>query len=279
MPGGEHDQFRRPGRQVAVRRRAAWKSALYLLGKGVLALSVAAVVAGAGWLAFKFVQEGKLFQLESAEAIQILSARHVSPEAVRERFAADVGSSLLWIPLEDRRRAVEEIPWVESAVVGRFLPGRLRVVLHERTPVAFVKQGNFLWLIDNGGVLLPVPEGENYDFPVLTGIPESFSREQRAVRVKLYQDFLSELEGDGTRFSDQVSEVDVGDMEDVQVVVTGPVGAVRVHFGRGRYREKFESFLEHRPLWQKQGELVHSVDLRYRGQIILNPDSRGATTP
>jgi cell division protein FtsQ len=213
-----------------------------------------------------------LFRLKTAEEIEILQARHVSPEAVRERFAVDVGRSLFWVPLGKRRRAVEEIPWVESAAVERILPDKLRVFLIERTPVAFLRQGNFLWLIDAEGVLLPVPEGGDYNFPVVAGIPDSFSREQRAVRVKLYLDLLEEVDAGGKAHSAQISEVDVSDMEDVSVVVADPVGTVRVHFGRGRYGEKFESFLEHRPLWQKRGEEVQSVDLRYRGQIVLNPD-------
>ncbi len=265
------DRFRRPGRKVLVRRRAAWRRVLSFAGKGVLALLVLALLGGGGWLSFDYVRRGDLFRLRSAEGIEILQARHVSPEAVRERFAGDVGRSLFWVPLGKRRRAVEEIPWVESAAVERILPDKLRVFLVERTPVAFLRQGNFLWLIDAEGVLLPVPEGGDYDFPVVTGIPESFSREQRAVRVKLYRNLLEEVDAGGKAHSAQLSEVDVSDLEDVTVVVPGPAGAVRVHFGRGRYGEKFESFLEHRPLWQKSGEVVLSVDLRYRGQIVINP--------
>ena len=54
--------------------------------------------------------------------------------------------------------------------------------------------------------------------------------------------------------------------------VTEADGAVWLHFGRGRYQEKFSAYLQNRPLWQQRGEAVRSVDLRYRGQIILNPD-------
>jgi hypothetical protein len=44
------DRFRRPGRKVLVRRRAAWRRVVSLLGKGVLASLVITLLAGSGWL-------------------------------------------------------------------------------------------------------------------------------------------------------------------------------------------------------------------------------------
>ena len=73
--------------------------------------------------------------------------------------------------------------------------------------------------------------------------------------------------------------MDASDPEDLRATLTEAHSALRLHFGRDRYQEKFESFLEHRGLWQKSGEPVRSVDLRYRGQIVLNPDPAEDTEP
>ena len=271
--------FHRPSRRVAVRKRVWWKRILRAAGRAVMLLVPLAALAGAGWLALRYARDGGMFRLRSSEAVEILNARYVNPEAVRERFAEDVGKSLFWLPLAERRAGVEEIPWVQAAAVERLLPGRVRVYIQERTPVAFLRQGSYLWLIDAEGVRLPIPEGADYNFPVLTGIPASYSREQRAVRMQLFLNMLEEIDSSGVTYSARLSEVDLSDLDDLTAIVTGPDGAVRVHFGRGRYREKFRSFLEHRDLWANRREPVASVDLRYRGQIILNPDRAGVATP
>jgi len=48
-------------------------------------------------------------------------------------------------------RKLEQIPWVESASVMRFVPNRLQVEIHERTPVAFARVGPRMALIDAVG--------------------------------------------------------------------------------------------------------------------------------
>lgn len=271
MGDGERDRFRRPARKIVVRRRAALKRLLWGMGRALLVVAVAALLAGGGWLLHRYARQGRMFRVESAASIEIVNARHVSQEAIRERFAEDIGRSVFWIPLAERRRAIEEIPWVEAASVQRFLPNRLRVAVAERTPVAYVRQGSFLWLVDAEGMLLPVPEGAGYDFPVLTGLPESLSQEERRKRVRLYRELIADLDAGGKAHSAQLSEVDLSDAEDVRAVVTDTTGTIRLHFGRGRYGEKFETFLEHRHVWQESRQPVRSVDLRYRGQIVLNP--------
>lgn len=275
IAGDGRSAFRRPSRRVAVRKAVWWKRILRAAGRAALVLLLLAAVGGAGYSAFVFVRDSGLFRLRTAEAVEILGARHVDPEAVRARFAEDVGRSLFWLPLAERRASVEEIPWVEAAAVERFLPGRVRVFLRERSPVAYLRQGNYLWLLDAEGVLLPIPEGSDYDFPVLMGIPESFSRQQRAVRVQLYLDMLGEMDAGGGAYRARISEVDVSDLDDMTAVITAPAGSLRVHFGRGRYLEKFRTLLEHQALWANRRDTVESVDLRYRGQIILNPDRAG----
>ena len=271
--------FRRPARRIAVRKQVWWRRTLRVVMRGVMFLVPVVLIVAVGWMMFVYAKDGGLFQFNPADAVQVVGARHVDPKAVRERFAGDAGTSLFWLRLAERRAEIEEIAWVRSAAVERLLPNRVRVAITERTPVAFLKQRNTLWLVDGEGVVLPIPESAEYDFPVLTGIPASFSREQRAVRVQLYLDMLSDMDADGGSYSARLSEVDVSDLDDVTATITGPGGAVRAHFGRGRYQEKFMTYLDHRDLWEGRREVVESVDLRYRGQIILNPDRAGVARP
>ena len=266
------ENFRRPRRPVEVRRRAGWKQGLLAGARVFLALAAVTAVGGTGYLTYQFAVRGPFFRLPGPEAIEVVNSEHVALAAVQERFLEDVNRSVFAVPLEQRRRSLEEIAWVEAASVQRVLPGRLRVYLRERTPVAFLRQGTSLELVDAQGVILPVPEGASYAFPVLTGLPETFSPEERRARVALYLEFIADMDQNGKGYSSQISEVDLSDPDDVRASLLEPDGAVWLHFGRDRYQEKFEAYLQHRSVWQKNGEAVRAVDLRYRGQIVLNPE-------
>ncbi len=89
---------------------------------------------------------------------------------------------------------IEELPWVEEASVQRILPNRMRVFITERTPIAFFRNGTELTLIDAHGVLLDRPEGEDFHFPIVTGLSESLPREERERRMQTYQEFMKDVD-------------------------------------------------------------------------------------
>jgi cell division protein FtsQ len=67
-------------------------------------------------------------------------------------------------------RRIRTNPWVRDVFVGRELPGRLVLIVRERRPVAMVKQGPDLFLMDTEGVPFKRWDtGDEADFPVLTG--------------------------------------------------------------------------------------------------------------
>ena len=71
--------------------------------------------------------------LASADQIDVENSRYVSRDAVVEKFSADMGRSVVRVPLGERRKALETLPWVEEAVVQRVMPNRIRVHITERT--------------------------------------------------------------------------------------------------------------------------------------------------
>lgn len=269
----ESQPYRRLRRPIEVRRRPPWRNVLRIAVRLLSMLAGVAVVGGLAFLGHRFASDAAVFQLARLESVAVDGIEHVPRAAVRQEFAEDVGESVLAIPLQARRQRLENMAWVEAATVQRLLPNRLRVHIRERAPVAFLRQGSSLWLVDRHGVLLSPPEGASYSFPVLSGLSKNLPSEERRARLQLYLDLVSELDRDAANYSALLSEIDLRDPDDVCASITETHGAVWVHFGRGAYREKFETFLQHRSLWQRSGKAVRSVDLRYRGQIVLNPDA------
>ena len=58
-------------------------------------------------------------------------------------------------------------------------------------------------------------------------------------------------------------------------MVADPNGEVLVHLGSGNYLQRYKIYVTHVQQWRQQFEKLESVDLRYDGQIIVNPDLEG----
>ncbi|HMD39011.1 MAG TPA: FtsQ-type POTRA domain-containing protein [Candidatus Acidoferrum sp.] len=216
--------------------------------------------------------------LLKSDQIELLGNHIVSREAVLQPFAHDHNRSVLRISLDDRRTELEQMPWVESASVMRILPNRIRVELTERTPIAFLRNGTDLALIDAHGVILDRPDGEDLHFPIVTGLPEGMPREEREKRMETYQEFLRDAGLVRSGSADRVSEVDLSNAKDLRVVMTGLANgndsqAVTIHFGSGDFSGKYRMLVENFAQWQANAGHVQSIDLQYSRQVVVNADS------
>jgi cell division protein FtsQ len=245
----------------------------------VLVLTVAGATIATGLtLTVRFLMYSPQVLLLKPDQIELTGNHIVGREAVLQPFVRDRNRSVLRIPLDARRAQLEQLPWVESASVQRILPNRIRVELTERTPVAFLRNGNELALIDAHGVILDRPEGEDLHFPIVAGLPENMPREEREKRIQTYQEFLRDADLVRAESSDRVSEVDLSNAKDLRVVMTGLASptdsqAVTIHFGGNDFTGKFRMLVDNFAQWQANAGHVQSIDLQYSRQVVVNADN------
>jgi cell division protein FtsQ len=272
--------FLRGQKRVPVRRSALPVPA-HAAGrlKIALILLLIAVSVGAIWLAlYRYAEQSWRFRLESSDNVTVSATSNVPRSQVLDVFASDLDRNVFFVPLEQRKQQLEQIPWVHSASVMRLLPNRLKVVITERTPVAFVQMGSQIELIDGSGVVLPMSasQAQKYSFPVIVGMSEAEPLSTRAARMKNYTRFIKELDSDGGHYSADISDVDLSDPDDVQATVTDPQGAVLVHLGSSNFLERFKLYVAHVKEWRAQFQRLESVDLRFDHQVIVNRNSEVA---
>jgi cell division protein FtsQ len=229
-------------------------------------------------IAARFALYSPQMLLIKPDQISVTGNHVVTREEVLKLFVRDRNRSVLRIPLDARRTQLQEIPWVEEASVQRILPNHLRVEITERTPIAFFRNGTDLTLIDAQGVLLDRPDGEDYHFPIVTGLSENISREEREKRMQTYQEFMKAVDLVKPGATDRVSEMDLGNPRDLRAVLTGleagdPGQAVTVHFGQGDFTGKYRMLVENFAQWQANAGRVQSIDLQYSRQVVVNPDT------
>jgi cell division protein FtsQ len=280
--GDEEPRYLRRQKPVEIRRKKfggrSWPFYRRVLFCGVVGIAGIS----AAWTAGRFLLYGRPMLLVKPEQIEVNGNHIVSREAVLQQFVRDRGRSVLRIPLDSRRSALEEISWIESAMVQRILPNRIRVDLTERTPIAFLRNGTELALIDARGVILDRPHGEDLQFPIVTGLSENMPREERGKRMQTYQEFLKDIDLVRSGSSDRVSEIDLSNPKDLRAVMTGIANAtdpqaLTIHFGASDFTGKYRMVVENFAQWQASNGRVHSIDLQYAKQVVLNPDTSTAS--
>jgi cell division protein FtsQ len=276
------------GNDVRIRRRApvkkgvlpAWtKTRWGRIFFVLLLLAALAAVVMAALAVRHFFEHDPRFRIDSAASVQTVGNSVLTRDQLLSIFGADIGRNIFYIPMAERRKELERIPWVEHATVMRILPDQLRVAVKERVPVAFVRVGDQIKLIDAEGVILDMSPAmmaeRKFSFPVVTGINPTDPLSTRAARMQLYQKFIRALSASGDQFSANISEVDLSDPEDVRVRVPSNSSDLLLHFGDKDFLARYRIYKSHLSDWQRQYPNLAGVDLRYENEVVLKMADQG----
>jgi cell division protein FtsQ len=234
-----------------------------------LGIAAAILVAGSSALAASKARAHVLadpayrLSRDRKDAVQIQGLVYASHSKVARVFAADYEHSIFSIALDERRRRLLAIDWVEEASVARIWPDRLIVRLRERKPVAFVFFRTGVLLIDRQGVLLDQPPQAQFTFPVLGGVRESETEDQRAEHVRS----MLAVQEDLGYLAKDVSEIDTADPDTIRIVVKVNNRALQLTLGDSNYARRYQNFLSHYPEIEKHSPQVKSFDLRLEDRI------------
>ena len=206
------------------------------------------------------------YGLESPN-LELTGVKFASRPQVLRVFDQDYGRSLYLFPLAERRKALRNVRWVHDATVVRIWPNRLAVQITERKPAAFVKlPGDNIarWgLIDDEGVILDPPAKAAFRLPVLAGIRPSETPEKRGTRVRRMQRLTKEL----GKLANNISEVDVSDLDNLKVTEQVGGTAVSLMLGDRNFSSRLRNFLDHYPDIHAKMPQASTFDLRLDDRI------------
>ncbi len=251
------------------RPASTWGRAFMVLGT----LIVLGGIAASAFLLKTYLGRDGRFRIAGSGNIEASGLSEVSRAEMLPVFGEDIGRNIFFVPLAERRRQLEQIPWIERATVMRLLPDQIRVSVVERKPVAFVRQGSQIGLVDSSGVLLSMPAAlmaqHQYSFPVVTGIDPHDPPEGRKGRMAVYGRLLEELDANNQHLSEQISEIDLTDPEDARILMPEQGTDILAHFGEDHFLERYQRYKAHIGEWRQQYPKLAAVDLRYEQQVVL----------
>jgi cell division protein FtsQ len=256
--------------------KTRWGRVLFAL----LLLAVLAVIVFAALAVRDFFEHDSRFRIDSAASVQTVGNSVLTRDQLLSIFGADIGRNIFYIPMARRRTELERIPWVEHATVMRLLPDQLRVTVRERVPIAFVRVGDQIKLVDAAGVILDLSPAmmasRKFSFPVVSGINPTDPLSTRAARMQLYQKFIHALDSSGEHLSANLSEVDLSDPEDVRATMPSNSSDLLLHFGDTNFLARYRIYQSHLSAWRQQYPNLAAVDLRYENEVVLKMADQGA---
>jgi cell division protein FtsQ len=276
-----------PRQRLDEPRRGPWWRPATKWGRIFLAcgtLTATGIVVTAGYVFKTYLERDSRFRIAGTGNIVTSGLGEVTRADLLPVFGEDVGRNVFFVPLNERREQLEKIPWIEKATVMRVLPDQLRIAVVERTPVAFVRHGQQIGLVDANGVLLSMSPSSmtrhHYSFPVVTGIDGAEPLASRKARMAVYGRLISELDSGRQHFSEQISEIDLTDPEDARVLMPEQGADILAHFGDDQFLMRYQRYKAHIAEWRQQYPHLASVDLRYDQQVVLEmgPGAGGSQT-
>jgi cell division protein FtsQ len=273
----EESPFLRGQKRVSARRSSLPRKTASRLLWATLAVAILCVGAIVAAGLYEYGERSWRFRVESSDNIEIIGAQNVTKAQIMEVMGADIERNIFFVPLAQQKAQLEQIPWVESASVMRFVPNQLKVEIHERTPVAFARVGPRISLIDAGGTLMELPPKHKYSFPVILGMNPGEPLSTRAPRMQAYNELVQDLDSGGARYSQDLSEVDLSDLDNLKVRTNDPAGDVLIELGSSDYLKRYQTYVSHVQQWRQQFQKLESVNLRYDNQVIVNPEMQAGS--
>ncbi len=276
----DEPRYLRRQKPVDVRRKKFGSKGWTFYGRLSLWILISAAVITVGVFAVRFALYSPQVLLLKTDQIDVAGNHVVARESLVNAFYNDRGKSVLIVPLDKRRSDIEQIGWVESASVQRILPNRIRVEVTERNPIAFVRNGNEIALIDSHGVILDRSPGQDFSFPIVSGVTDALPLDERERRMELYREVVRDLNAVNADSSSQLSEVDLVNPKNIRIVMAGLPGvsttqAVSIKLGSADFTAKYRRLLTEFPQWQAENGCVHSVDMQFARQIPIESDKTG----
>jgi cell division protein FtsQ len=285
MQDPDGDDSPRPKRQLFGSAVGHWWWPASTVGRVFVGIGAFVVLAGlttACDLLKNRLERDARFRIAGASNIQATGLTEVSRAQLLPVFGEDIGRNIFFVPVSERRKELEAIPWIEHATVMRVLPDQIRVNIVERQPVAFTRHGQLVGLVDANGVLLdmsPATMAEHhYSFPVVTGIDPGDKPTSRQARMAIYGRLMAELDANKQHYSEQISEIDLTDPEDARVLMPAQGADILAHFGEDHFLERYQRYTAHIAEWRQQYPKLAAVDLRYDHQVVLEMASGVDTT-
>jgi cell division protein FtsQ len=197
--------------------------------------------------------------------IQVRGGNKVSGSEIVAMAGLRHGMNLWKIEPAAIENRIAKHPWVRHVLVRREFPRRVVIEVEERKPKAIVAMGRLYYVDSDGIVFKEVGEGENVEFPLLTGLrPEELTTANPVIRSRIQDAIrLGELMA---KDSHSLSEIHFESSDRLVLYTTAYPVALRM--GAGDWEAKLQRLDRVLTLWKGHENRLASLDMSFRDQVV-----------
>lgn len=251
------------------RRRRDWRRLLGPLARRGI---VATVLVVGGYRASIAAAHAPALQIDR---IVVHGTERLSKTAVLETLNGLRGESIIFTDLSAWRRRLLASAWVRDAALRRSLPSTVEIAISERRPLALARIAGDMYLVDDRGVIIDRygPQYADLDLPIVDGLAEGATAGVMTdpARGELAARLMSSI-GGNAQLARRLSQIDVSDLHNAAVILTGEPATIRL--GEEQFRQRLESYLGLAEALRARVADIDSVDLRFEGRIYVQPHGR-----
>ena len=132
---------------------------------------------------YLFLREAPFLRLTEAT---IEGNNRISKEEILAMTGLTEKPNILTLDIKTLNRNLGHHPWIEKSMIRRVFPDGIRIVIHERVPVAIIHLEKLYYIDENRVIFDEVNSGEKSAYPILTGISsEEIERDDRKLNLLL----------------------------------------------------------------------------------------------
>lgn len=102
--------------------------------------------------------------------IEVEGGRRIPKETLLSLTVLEGMPNLFSVKLKEVIKRLEAHPWVERVRVGKVFPNKILIQIEERKPMAIIQLEELYYIDTKGEIFSPVGEGDEYNYPYLTGL-------------------------------------------------------------------------------------------------------------
>lgn len=203
------------------------------------------------------------------ERIDVSGMNKLTREELLSAAAVKVGDDLLGLRISRMGEELAKNPWIASVRIRRNFPHALAIDIVERQPVGIVSMGYLYYVDGKGEIFKPLQEGDELDFPVITGLAEDdLLRDPAGAKetVSGMLQLLEQLKKERAGFTlADISEIhyDKGFGYTIFTIDRG----LPIRVGMGGFSEKLDRLA--RIYTELQLPLLEYIDLDYNDKIVV----------
>jgi cell division protein FtsQ len=123
------------------------------------------------------------------QEVTFTGQRHVSSLVIRHLSDIRYKEHLLFIKTTEAEYKIQQHPWIKEAKISRFFPSSVNIEVEEYQPVIVLAMEN-LWYVDYEGDIFRKADSNNLDYPILTGVPNSWISQHPELLFKTIEEAL-----------------------------------------------------------------------------------------